>query len=108
MRPTRLTVSGARRVDVEAVIGATWTAAGRITWRQSPLLLAPGRGASDKALALFSSPASPPTNNTAPCSVQARTSSKADRIKDDSGCLLQYERTFMWPPAACGVPELGH
>ncbi|WP_157121717.1 NIPSNAP family protein [Nocardia violaceofusca] len=57
----------------------------------------PGEGASDKALALFSFP-------SLAAHEQYRTRFgvdpdfvEADRIRDDSGCVLRYERTFMRP-----------
>lgn len=57
----------------------------------------PGEGASDKAIALFSFP------NLAAYEEYRRLFGRdpefieADRIRDDSGCVLRYERTFMRP-----------
>ena len=57
----------------------------------------PAEGASDRALALFSFPG---------LAAYARYRGRfgvdpdfiaADRIRDDSGCVLRYERTFMRP-----------
>jgi NIPSNAP len=57
----------------------------------------PAEGASDRALALFSFP-------SLAAYEQYRTRFgvdpdfiEADRIRDDSGCVLRYERTFMRP-----------
>ena len=57
----------------------------------------PAEGASDKALALFSFP-----SLAAYEQYRARFGSDpdfvaADRIRDESGCVLRYERTFMRP-----------
>ena len=43
------------------------------------------------------SPVSPHTSSSVPCSVATRTFIEADRIRDPSGCVLRYERTFMRP-----------
>jgi NIPSNAP len=57
----------------------------------------PSEGASDKALALFSFP------SLADYEVYRRRFGvdpdfvAADRIRDESGCVLRYERTFMRP-----------
>ena len=57
----------------------------------------PAEGASDKALALFSF-----RSLAAYEQYRARFGSdpdfiEADRIRDESGCVLRYERTFMRP-----------
>lgn len=57
----------------------------------------PSEGASDRAIALFSFP------SLAECEVYRHLFGTdpafiaADRIRDDSGCVLRYERTFMRP-----------
>ena len=66
----------------------------------------PAEGASDKALALFSFPSLAAYEQyrgrfgTDPDFIEA------DRIRDESGCVLRYERTFMRPvlPAPPGPP----
>ena len=57
----------------------------------------PAEGASDRALALFSFP-----SLAAYEQYRGRFGSdpdfvEADRIRDDSGCVLRYDRTFMRP-----------
>ena len=57
----------------------------------------PAEGASDKALALFSFPSLAAYER-----YRSRFGSDpdfvaADRIRDESGCVLRYERTFMRP-----------
>lgn len=57
----------------------------------------PGEGASDKALALFTFP-----SLAAYEEYRARFGVdpefvEADRIREESGCVLRYERTFMRP-----------
>ena len=55
----------------------------------------PAEGASDKALALFSFPSRRRTSRTRCPSGSDPDFIEADRIRDDSGCVLRYERTFM-------------
>ena len=57
----------------------------------------PAEGASDRAIALFSFPSLAAYER-----YRARFGSdpdfvEADRIRDDSGCVLRYDRTFMRP-----------
>ena len=71
-------------------------AGGRARW-YSPRLLPARRGASDKAEALFSF-----ESLAAYERYRARFGAgpefvAADRIRDDSGCIVRYERTFMRP-----------
>ncbi|GAB2665440.1 NIPSNAP family protein [Nocardia goodfellowii] len=57
----------------------------------------PGEGASDKALALFSfSSLAAYEQYRALFGVDADFI-EADRIRDESGCVLRYERSFMRP-----------
>ena len=71
--------------------------AGQSPRRNAPWLLPAGRRASDKALALFSFP-----SLAAYEQYRARFGTdpdfiEADRIRDESSCVLRYERTFMRP-----------
>lgn len=66
----------------------------------------PAEGASDRALALFSF-----ESLAAYEQYRARFASDpefiaADRIRDESGCVLRYERTFMRPMLADPPPTL--
>lgn len=57
----------------------------------------PGEGASDQALALFSFPSLADYEQyRARFGVDPQFIA-ADRIRDESGCVLRYERTFMRP-----------
>jgi hypothetical protein len=57
----------------------------------------PAEGASDRALALFSFPSLADYERyRALFGVDPRFVA-ADRIRDESGCVLRYERTFMRP-----------
>ena len=71
--------------------------AGRFTWRHAPRLLPAGRGASDKALALFSFPSLAAYEDYRALFGTDPDFIEADRIRDESGCVLRYERTFMRP-----------
>ncbi|TDP91152.1 NIPSNAP family protein [Labedaea rhizosphaerae] len=57
----------------------------------------PGEGASDKALALFSFPSLAAYEEYRTLFGKDPDFVAADRIRDESGCVLRYERTFMRP-----------
>ena len=57
----------------------------------------PAEGASDKALALFSFPSLAAYEQYRALFGSAPDFIEADRIRDQSGCVLRYERTFMRP-----------
>jgi hypothetical protein len=57
----------------------------------------PAEGASDKALALFSFPSLAAYEQYRMLFGQDPDFIAADRIRDESGCVLRYERTFMRP-----------
>ena len=57
----------------------------------------PAEGASDKALALFSFPSLAAYEQYRALFGTDPEFIQADRIRDDSGCVLRYERTFMRP-----------
>ena len=57
----------------------------------------PAEGASDRALALFSFPSLAAYEEYRKLFGVDPDFIAADRIRDDSGCVLRYERTFMRP-----------
>lgn len=57
----------------------------------------PAEGASDKALALFSFPSLAAYERYRSLFATDPDFIAADRIRDESGCVLRYERTFMRP-----------
>ena len=57
----------------------------------------PAEGASDKALALFSVPSLAAYEQYRSLFGADPDFVAADKIRDDSGCVLRYERTFMRP-----------
>ena len=57
----------------------------------------PAEGASDRALALFSFPSLAAYERYRELFGVDPDFIAADRIRDDSGCVLRYERTFMRP-----------
>ena len=57
----------------------------------------PAEGASDKALALFSFPSLADYEQYRTLFGTDPDFVAADRIRDESGCVLRYERTFMRP-----------
>ena len=71
--------------------------AGRRARRHPPRLLPAGEGASDKALALFSFPSLAAYEQYRTLFGTDPDFIEADRIRDESNCVLRYERTFMRP-----------
>jgi len=63
----------------------------------------PAEGASDKALALFTFPSLAEYENYRARFGVDPDFVAADRIRDDSGCVVRHERTFMRPL----LPEAG-
>jgi NIPSNAP len=57
----------------------------------------PSEGASDRALALFSFPSFADYEKYRELFGVHPDFVAADRIRDDSGCVLRYDRTFMRP-----------
>lgn len=57
----------------------------------------PAEGASDKALALFSFPSLAAYEDYRRLFGQHPDFIAADQLRDDSGCVIRYERTFMRP-----------
>ena len=57
----------------------------------------PGEGASDKAIALFSFPSLAEYEQYRALFGTDPDFIAADKIRDDSGCVLRYDRTFMRP-----------
>jgi hypothetical protein len=57
----------------------------------------PAEGASDRALALFSFPSLARYESYRELFGVDPEFIAADRIRDESGCILRYERTFMRP-----------
>jgi hypothetical protein len=57
----------------------------------------PGEGASDQALALFSFPSLAAYEEYRQLFGRDPDFIAADRIRDESNCVLRYERTFMRP-----------
>nr|WP_225954820.1 NIPSNAP family protein [Kibdelosporangium phytohabitans] len=57
----------------------------------------PAEGASDKAFALFSFPSLAAYEDYRRLFGVDADFIQADRIRDESGCVLRYERTFMRP-----------
>lgn len=57
----------------------------------------PAEGASDKAFALFSFPSLAAYEEYRTLFGKDPDFVEADRIRDESGCVLRYDRTFMRP-----------
>lgn len=57
----------------------------------------PSEGSSDKALALFSFPSLAEYEQYRTLFGKDPEFVAADKIRDDSGCVLRYDRTFMRP-----------
>ena len=61
----------------------------------------PSEGASDRALALFSFPSLAEYEKFRSRFGVNQNFIAADRIRDESGCVLRYERSFMRPLLEC-------
>ena len=57
----------------------------------------PAEGASDRALALFSFPSLAEYEQYRLLFGREKSFIEADRIRDESGCVVRYDRTFMRP-----------
>jgi hypothetical protein len=57
----------------------------------------PSEGSSDRALALFSFPSLAAYEQYRALFTHDPDFIAADRIRDDSGCVIRYDRTFMRP-----------
>ncbi|WP_069165801.1 NIPSNAP family protein [Nocardia altamirensis] len=71
----------------------------------------PSEGASDKAMALFSFPSLAAYEQYRTRFGEDPDFIAADRIRDESGCVLRYDRTFMrplLPDQAAPSPGLPH
>jgi hypothetical protein len=67
----------------------------------------PSEGASDRALALFSFPSLADYEQYRRLFGVDPDFIAADRIRDESGCVLRYERTFMRPVLEGRLPRRG-
>lgn len=65
----------------------------------------PAEGASDKALALFSFPSLAAYEQYRQLFGRHPDFVEADRIRDKSGCVVRYERTFMRPLLDDALPS---
>ena len=65
----------------------------------------PAEGASDQALALFSFPSFADYERFRALFGVDPDFIAADRIRDDSGCVARYERTFMRPVLSDGADD---
>lgn len=72
-------------------------AAGGQAWGRHHGYFLPAEGASDQALALFSFESLASYERYRALFGVDPEFVAADRIRDDSGCVLRYERTFMRP-----------
>jgi hypothetical protein len=66
----------------------------------------PAEGASDRALALFSFPSLAHYEQYRTLFGVDPDFIAADRIRDESGCVVRYERTFMRPVLSGGPEDL--
>jgi hypothetical protein len=64
----------------------------------------PAEGASDRALALFSFPSLAAYEQYRSLFGNDPSFIEADRIRDESGCVIRYDRTFMRPLSRADGP----
>jgi NIPSNAP len=86
-----------KKIDAFERFARTWiTLVSRHGGRHHGYFL-PSEGASDRALALFSFPTLAEYEKYRSRFGVDPEFVSADRIRDESGCILRYERTFMRP-----------
>jgi NIPSNAP len=86
-----------KKIDAFERFARTWiTLVSRHGGRHHGYFL-PSEGASDRALALFSFPTLAEYEQYRSRFGVDPEFVSADRIRDESGCILRYERTFMRP-----------
>ena len=90
-------VIDARQVDVFERFAREWMRLVGEHGGQHHGYFLPSEGASDKALALFSFPSLADYERYRTLFGVHPDFIAADRIRDESGCVLRYERTFMRP-----------
>jgi hypothetical protein len=90
-------VIDARQVDVFERFAREWMRLVDEHGGQHHGYFLPSEGASDKALALFSFPSLADYERYRTLFGVHPDFIAADRIRDESGCVLRYERTFMRP-----------
>lgn len=90
------TIDPAKIADFERFARAWITLVNRHGGRHHGYFL-PGEGASDRALALFSFESLAAYEQYRGLFGVDPDFVAADRIRDESGCVLRYERTFMRP-----------
>jgi hypothetical protein len=95
----------AAKLDAFERFGRAWIALVNLHGGAHHGYFLPSEGASDRALALFSFPSFAEYE-----AFRARFGVDpefvaADRIRDESGCVLRYERTFMRPVLEGDLPR---
>jgi hypothetical protein len=92
----RYTVDPAR-IDAFERFAAEWMRLVRVHGGTHHGYYLPGEGASDEALALFSFPSLAAYEDYRALFGVDPEFVAADRIRDESGCVLRHERTFLRP-----------
>jgi hypothetical protein len=87
----------ATRIDAFERFGRAWIALVDRHGGQHHGYFLPSEGASDRALALFSFPSLAEYESYRTLFGVDPDFIAADRISDESGCVLRYERSFMRP-----------
>jgi hypothetical protein len=86
-----------KKIDAFERFARTWITLVSRHGGQHHGYLLPSEGASDRALALFSFPTLAEYEQYRSRFGVDPEFVSADRIRDESGCILRYERTFMRP-----------
>jgi len=85
------------RIDAFECFARRWMELGNLHGGTHHGYFLPAEGASDKALALFSFPSLAAYEQYRALFGTDPGFAAADRIRDESGCVLRYQRTFMRP-----------
>ena len=98
-------VIGPTKIEAFERFAAAWMTIVAEHGGQHHVYFLPAEGASDKALALFSFPSLADYEQYRREFGRNPEFIEADRIRDESGCVLRYERTFMRPLLPSGADE---
>jgi NIPSNAP len=99
------TIDPAKIAEFEQ-FGKTWIRLVNAHGGQHHGYFLPGEGASDRALALFSFPSLADYEQYRTLFGVHPDFIAADRVRDESGCVLRYERTFMRPVLPPGAESM--
>jgi hypothetical protein len=94
-----------RKISAFEQFGRRWIELVELHGGQHHGYFLPSEGASDRALALFSLPSMAAYEQYRTLFGKEQSFIEAGRIRDESGCVIRYDRTFMRPLSRTGDAE---